>query len=360
MAKAQDPARDRLARLLRLVRGRRRAVIVAQDRPDPDGMASAAALKRLFTEKAHLETVIAASGESARAENVATLQFLGETLHDIADLDLDSFDVRVLVDTQPGFGNNSWPEDVPLDLIIDHHPRGSGIRPGQAADIRPSYGAASTIVTEYLRAADIEPDPQLATALLYGIKTDTQDLARGASPADNEAFLYLYARANRQLLAKIERERLPRSYFATLARALRSCDIYESVALCGMGEVTSPDALSEMADFFLRIEGIRWVLCYGLCDGQLHLSARTVVRQGNAGGIMAELVEGLGKGGGHDMLAGGQVPLSEDADRAALEREIELRLLRLLNIQTRTPEPLVPACPIRPVPAGPKADESIS
>lgn len=358
MAKAQDPARDRLARLLRLVRGRRRAVIVAQDRPDPDGMASAAALKRLFTEKAHLETVIAASGESARAENIATLQFLGETLHDIHDLDLESFDVRVLVDTQPGFGNNSWPEDVPLDIIIDHHPRGQGILPGQVADIRPSYGAASTIVTEYLRAADIEPDPQLATGLLYGIKTDTQDLARGATQADNEAFLYLYARANRQLLAKIERERLPRSYFATLAHALYACDIYESVALCGMGEVTSPDVLSEMADFFLRIEGIRWVLCYGLYDGQLHLSARTVVRQGNAGGVMASLVEGLGKGGGHDMMAGGQVPLPPDTDLASLARDLELRLLRLLNIQTRTPEPLVPVCPTQPVPAAPKADES--
>lgn len=342
MAKAREPARDRLARLLRAARGRR-CVIVAQDRPDPDGMATAAALRRILAEKAGVEAVIAASGESGRAENVATLQFLGETLHELDALDLGAFDFRVLVDTQPGFGNNSWPEDQPLDFILDHHPRGQGLPPRQFADIRPDYGAASTMATEYLRAAAIEPDPQLATVLLYGIKTDTQDLARGATAADNEAFLYLYARANRQLLAKIERERLPREYFVTLAVALSRCRIYDSVATCYLGEVRSPDVLSEMADLFLRLEGARWVLCYGLYDGQVHLSARTLVRQGNAGELMAALLDGLGEGGGHDMMAGGQAPLPDDGDLAAFSREIELRLLRLLDVRTRTPEPLVPA-----------------
>jgi len=341
MAKSQDAARDRLARLLRAARGCRRAVIAAQDRPDPDGMASAAALKRILEEKARVETLIAASGESDRAENVATLQFLGETLHDIEALDLADFDFRALVDTQPGFGNNSWPEDVPLNAVIDHHPRGQGIRPGILADIRPGYGAAATILTEYLLAAGIDPDPQLATALLYGIKTDTQDLARGASAADNEAFLYLYPRANRPLLAKIERERLSRSYFVTLAHALNTCRIYDTAAICALGEVDSPDTVSEMADLFLRLEGTRWVLCYGIYAGSLHLSARTVVRQGNAGAVMARVLEDIGEGGGHDMLAGGQAPLPSADEFRAFTREIELRFLRELDIQTRTPEPLV-------------------
>ena len=239
-------------------------------------------------------------------------------------------------------------DGLPLDLIVDHHPRGQGIRPGQVADIRPDYGAASTILTEYLQAAGIEPDPQLATALLYGIKTDTQDLGRGASPADAEAFLYLYPKANRRLLAKIERERLPRSYFATLAHALCRARIYDTAVLCRLGDVDSPDVLSEMADFLLRLEGTRWALCYGLYDGQLHLSARTIVRQGNAGSVMGRLLDGLGEGGGHEMLAGGQVPIHDDADLAALRRDIDLRFLRLLDIQTRTPEPLVASCPLPP------------
>jgi nanoRNase/pAp phosphatase (c-di-AMP/oligoRNAs hydrolase) len=344
MAKRTDPARDRLARLLRFARTRRRALIAAQDRPDPDGMACAAALKRLLTDKLRLPVVIAASGEVGRAENRAILQFLGEPLEDLDSLDLDSFDLRALVDTQPGFGNNSWPPDQPVHLVIDHHPRGRRFPTGTLADIRPDYGAASTILTEYLRAADIDPDPQLATVLLYGIKTDTQDLSRAAAAADTEAFLYLYPRANQRLLAKIERERLPRDYFALLARALLRCRLYDNVAICPVGTVASPDLLSEMADFFLRIEGIRWSLCHGAFDGQLHLSLRTILRQGNAGQVMAAALEDIGDGGGHDMMAGGQVPLTDDTPEAidALARDVELRFLRQLEVPTRTPEPLVP------------------
>ncbi|MFW6107230.1 MAG: DHH family phosphoesterase [bacterium] len=334
-----------MSRLLRFVRSRRRAVIVAQDRPDPDGMASAAALKRLLIEKARLEqAVVATSGEVGRAENRATLQFLGEPLEDIASLDLESFDVRALVDTQPGFSNNSWPSEVAVHLVMDHHPRGPGIEPAMLADIRPDYGATSTMITEYLRAAGIPPGPQLATVLLYGIKTDTQDLSRGASEADTEAFLFLYPRANQRLLAKIERERLPRAYFATLARALVACRIYDSVAICPLGSIDSPDTVSEMADFFLRIEGVRWSLCYGLFDGRLYLSVRTTVRQGNAGHVARAIVDDVGQGGGHEMLAGGQIPLHDTRPEAIenLARNIELRFLRATEVRTRTPEPLVP------------------
>ena len=97
-----------------------------------------------------------------------------------------------------------------------------------------------------------------------------------------------------------------------------------------------------MADLFLRIEGIRWVLCYGLYDARFHLSARTVLRQGGAGEVMSKLLDGIGEGGGHEMMAGGQAPLPPDGGLDARGRDIELRFLRLLDVQSRTPEPLVP------------------
>ena len=355
MAKRADIARDRLARLLRAARSCRRAVVAAQDRPDPDGMASAAALKRILKDIARLDVVIATSGDVGRAENRATLQYLGETLEALDSLDLEAFDFRALVDTQPGFGNNSWPHETPVHMIIDHHPRGRGVSPGTLADIRPKYGAASTILTEYLRAARLQPDPQLATALLYGIKSDTQDLSRGAAPADTKAFLYLYPRANHRLLAKIERERLPREHFATLSRALLACRLYDAACICPLGPVASPDVLAQMADFFLRIEGVRWSLCHGTFEGKLHISLRTILRQGNAGQIMAAIADGLGEGGGHDMMAGGQVPLPETGDDTleTLVREIELRFLRLADVSRRTPQALVPADPPAGVPQAP-------
>ncbi|NQT50989.1 DHH family phosphoesterase [bacterium] len=349
MAKASDRARTRLARLLHFVRGHRTAVVAVQDHPDPDGIACAAALKLLLEKKARIDVTLAATGEVVRAENRAALQFLGETLVDTASLDLAAFDLRALVDTQPGFGNCFWPDDVEAHIVIDHHPRGPRVTADQFTDIRTDYGAAATILTEYLRAADIEPNVQLATALLYGIKTDTQNLSRGASDADTDAFLYLYPRANHRALAKIERERLPRDYFATLARALADCRIYGNVAICNLGPIPAPDILGEMADFFLRIQGIRWVLVHGLVENRLHLSVRTDLRQGKAGDLAAALLDDIGSGGGHGMLAGGQAHLPTDVDddgeTDTLEetvREIELRFLRLIEVPTRTPERLIP------------------
>lgn len=349
MGKKPDPARTRLARLLQFVRGHQTAVIAVQDHPDPDGIASAAALKRLLQDKARIAVTLAATGEVVRAENRAALQFLGETLEDTASLDLHSFDLRALVDTQPGFGNCFWPPDVPVHIVIDHHPRGTRIQPEQFTDIRPHYGAAATMLVEYLQAADVEPDSRLATLLLYGIKTDTQDLSRGTTDADTHAFLYLYPRANHRLLAKFERERLPREHFATLARALDDCRLYGNVAICNLGAIGSPDILGEMADFFLRIQGIRWVLCHGLVESKLHVSVRTDLRQGRAGELAAQLMEDIGSGGGHDMLAGGQAQLPADANGdgeadtpEATIREVELRFLRLIEVPTRTPEPLIP------------------
>ena len=365
MGKPTDPSRDRLERLLRVARGSGRAVIAVQDHPDPDGIASAAALKRLLQEKAGVEATLAAAGEIRRAENRAALQFLGETFEDTASLDLQAFDLRVLVDAQPGFGNNSWPDDVPVHVVIDHHPRGPGIQPDQLADIRPDYGATATILVEYLRAAGLEPDAQLATALLYGIKTDTQDLSRGAAPADIEAFLYLYPRANHRLLAKIERERLPRQYFALLARALADCRVYDNVAVCSLGPIDSPECLSEIADLLLRAEGVQWVLCHGLVGPKLHLSVRTVERQGRAGQLTADLLDPLGSGGGHHMLAGGQVPLPADADGdgqddpvGATVREVELRFLRATRVPTRTAEPLIPTAAAASEGQGPEPEDS--
>ena len=81
-----------------------------------------------------------------------------------------------LVDVQPPYF------DQPLgrvDLVVDHHPKRTPFK-ARFTDLRTGYGATSTIFTEYLRAIGMEPSQRLATALLYGIKTDTLFLERVA------------------------------------------------------------------------------------------------------------------------------------------------------------------------------------
>ena len=72
-------------------------------------------------------------------------------------------------------------------------------------DIRPQYGAVSTLLTEYLRAYHIRPGIRLATALQYGIRTDTATFTRTATEIDLRAYQYLAAHGAPALLTPITR-----------------------------------------------------------------------------------------------------------------------------------------------------------
>src|SRR5262249_57254772 len=109
-----------------------------------------------------------------------------------------------MVDVQPSFLEERFDE---VDLVIDHHPVERPIH-ALIKDVRPSYGATSTILVEYLRALDVKITQRLATALVYGIKADTLGLERGGSKADLDAFAFVYMLAHHHVLRRIERPEL--------------------------------------------------------------------------------------------------------------------------------------------------------
>ncbi|MFH1730675.1 MAG: DHH family phosphoesterase, partial [Planctomycetota bacterium] len=327
---AKKPStRTRLAELKRLTKGRRRVLILLQDNPDPDAIASAAALKLLLKELAGCDTVIAHDGVVGRAENRSMLRYLGASLRPAADIALDKFDLIAMVDTQPMFANSPIQDHGEVDIVIDHHER-SGRMPGvRLCDIRPNYGATSSILGEYLREAGITPSIPVATALAYGIQSDTQDFGRETSEADIAVFTELYPLANKRLLSRIENEQQPRDYFTAVSRALRDARTYRDVALCWLGRMINPDMTGEIADLLVRLDEADWALVQGLYKGTLYLSIRTDHRNVRADAVAKKIVAELGAAGGHEMIAGGQVPVGRDslplADR--LRKQVERNFL---------------------------------
>src|SRR2546425_9859905 len=92
------------------------------------------------------------------------------------------FDRLPSVDLQPPHLSNP-PEQI--DLVIDHHPEQFNYK-SHIKDIRPSYGATSTVLLEYLLCANSVIGTRLATAMLYGIKSDTFALSREVNEWDVE------------------------------------------------------------------------------------------------------------------------------------------------------------------------------
>ena len=326
----------RLDMLVEALNGAGNVLILPHNDPDPDAIASAVALRHLLMERLNVESRIAYKGIIGRAENKALTRYLGHPLRNLTNSDLSWAEAIALVDTQPGAGNNALSPGSTVTVVIDHHPLREETAAATFVDVRVDAGATSTILAEYLQAAAIEPAAPLATALFYGIKTDTIGLGRGASPADATAYFYLQPRIDADALIEIERAQVPAEYFRSFDTALQAARLYEGgVVISYVGQMVYPDLAAEMADLLLRLEGTRWVICMGAYREELVISVRTRRRQDGAGRLVQRLVGNRGAAGGHGTMAGGHLPLTdEDPEQAAMQ--LGQRALQLLKVSAGT------------------------
>jgi nanoRNase/pAp phosphatase (c-di-AMP/oligoRNAs hydrolase) len=324
--------RARVQRLREHFANAERVLIMMQDDPDPDAIASALALKTLLG-RSKSGATIATFGMITRPENRAMARLLEIDVEQLKPRALEDYDKLALVDTQPAFFEEALGE---VDLVIDHHPEETPVR-ARLRDVRPSYGATSTILTEYLRAADVKIRERLATALLYGIKSDTLHLERGATRADMEAFAYLHPLANRNTLRRIERPDLPDAALDVLTRGLAGRRLTEGVMFVHLGAVGYPELVAQFADFMLQVEGAEWSVVSGLVNGELHVSVRNVGWVRAAGDVVRDAFGDLGGAGGHRSMAKAVVRLRDwraaglPADEREMSEIIATRFLAALR-----------------------------
>ncbi len=331
--------------LLRALRGKKALLVVTHTNPDPDGMASGFALGWLVEKKLGIPATLAFHGDIFRAENKAMVRVLDLPLVPLEKVDLSLFDGLALVDTQPGFGHTVLPEDLLPDVVVDHHvpPGGKGVLELPFVDIRPEVGATSSILAEYLEDLELEIPPRVATALYYGIRTDTADLSRNVSDLDKKAHLDLYPLVDREALRAVTHPAVTASYFQALRKALTTARIYGSTVICSLRRTDNPEMVAEVADLFLRLEGVSWVVCGGLFEGTYYLSVRAAERKGkDAWLLLKDVLKGEGTFGGHGSVAGGRIPTVDDSDRGLrrLENRLKRSFLEVLGERGSTPRKL--------------------
>jgi nanoRNase/pAp phosphatase (c-di-AMP/oligoRNAs hydrolase) len=243
-----------------------------------------------------------------------------EVLDEGADVTEHVRGAVALIDTQPGFGNSPLDKDFPVTICIDHHGNSGDNGHVRFRDVRPWIGASSTILTQYYQAAQVEPSTAIATALFYGIKTDTKSLSRDTSAADIGAYFYLLKYVDVDAVVEIETAEVPADYFRSLNRAIQAARVIDGVVTCFLGAVAYPDLTAEVADMFLRLEGVNWVICSSEFEDDLYVSVRARDADADADGLAQEIVGQEGTAGGRNTLAGGQIPLNgsdQDAEEAA-------------------------------------------
>jgi nanoRNase/pAp phosphatase (c-di-AMP/oligoRNAs hydrolase) len=234
------------------------------------------------------------------------IQLLDVEIEQVNTETLAQYDGIALVDVQPPYFGDLLPS---VDAVVDHHPLVASYA-AHYRDVRTDFGATSTIFVQYLQAIDAKITQRLATALYYGIKTDTLFLGRETTEADVEAFTYLYPLANHNLIRRMERPKLPLRDLDAFGYALRARTIIGSTFFTHLGLVEREDVLPQFAEFCLQVEGVERSVVSGIFSGNLVVSLRNDAHGKSVGELARQAFGPFGSAGGHRTMAKAVIPLA--------------------------------------------------
>jgi len=319
-----------------------RLVLCTHRHPDPDGLGALVGLQYLLKEEFDLESDLVLEGRIRRAENVAMRELLEIHALPKGGVDPENYAGCIVVDSQPEFSHTHPPGAIPVLAVLDHHELPSDAPQKEVPPfdwVDPSYGATSTMVYDLLQHYAVTPDERASTALFCGVRYDTNDLARDATSLDVAAYQTLQQLANRRILSSIDQPELPRNYFRQMGAAIEHCEVFGPLLLTLMGEVSSPESVAEIADWFVRLEGDQWSLAGGACDGRYQVSLRTDMPGADAYPALKHIVGAEGSCGGHGRMAGGQISLAGQ-DLEQVMAHVRQRALEVFGVEGNPGEPL--------------------
>lgn len=291
-----------VCRILKELKYAEKVYIQPHNIPDPDAIASSFGLKTLLAYKGieskiiHVETI-----EKANSKKMVELFGIEMTVQDT--IQYDKKDYVILVDSQIGHSNitNLFYENR---LVVDHHEVTQDTCDYLYQDIRPQVGACASIITAYFQEEDIPIPINVATALLYGIMMDTDNLTRRVSDLDIAMFYFLYNQADIRLIKSLKLNQIVKSDLIAYAKALDSVEIYGYLGFVHI--VNCNDSLlGTISDMVNTIEGVLVVVAYAKRSDGVKFSIRSEMNKVKANTLVRYIIHDKGVGGGHNEMAGG-------------------------------------------------------
>lgn len=303
---ARTETLKKIAMINEIVLQKPKAVILIWGSPDPDAMASAFALKYLIRNTRN-DAKIIYMRDFSRPENIAMKILLKIPMEQFRPGDLTD-SVVLIVDAQQTFFSES--SEIAADIVIDHHPITKSIE-YKFSDIRPLYGATATILAEYLLTVEKTIPKQIATALYYGLIVDTNNLSRNASDADIDAFRRLKKLTDENIVRAIELSQMPIVVLDYFGLALSSKKVAGNIIFSYLGEIKDVEVCPYIADFFMRISGISWVIVGCRSGRNLYLIFRSDGFRNDVGDLASALFGSYGQAGGHRTMARAEFPVEK-------------------------------------------------
>ena len=286
--------------------------IITHKNPDPDAISSAIALAEIakHANPKSLATRIFYEGNIGHQENRTFVNLLDIKMEHLTPEALQKCTYLALVDCPSPGVNNDVPPQTRINIIIDHHNDGSHVATQNTfIDIRPSVGATASILTQYLQELDVPVDKRVATALLYGIRTDTREFKHNVTPQDLNYAGFLLPLTDADLLDKIMSPSMSQETLDVIGTAITKRKIQSGYLFANVGYVMNRDALPQAADILITLEGVNTALVYGITDNTIVISARNRDIRLHIGNALSEAFGEIGDAGGHPNMAAAQLPL---------------------------------------------------
>lgn len=280
--------------------------------PDPDAIASAYGLQKLL----EMYGVASTLCYDGRIDKLSSSKML-DTFHirmlpyESLVSDMKETDRIICVDTQKHAGNVT---DFVGDEVacIDHHPTYVPME-YRYRDIRIT-GACATLIAEYYAMAGKEPDRDVATALLYGLKMDTLQFTRGVTELDIKMFGFLLPRCDQEQLSNLERNNMEFADLKAYGAAIESIELYDKVGFSCI-PFSCPDAMiAILSDFILALIEVEVAVVFSFREDGVKLSVRSEDPNVHAGNLLHAALKDIGNGGGHASMGGGLIGIDHLPD----------------------------------------------
>ena len=304
-----------------------RHVIVLQNFPDPDAIASAFA-HNLLSGLFDIETTLLYSGKISHHQNAALVKLLGIDLvrYDPA-LDFKDYSGAVFIDNQGTTADEITraleAAGLPTLIVIDHHDRQDRLKPA-FSDIR-LLGATATLYAGYLERGPLTLSKSqrehvlAATALLHGLITDTGGFVQ-AGPEDFQAARFLSQFRDATMLDQIMHQARSKQTMDVIRQALGKRLVVEGFSLAGIGYLRAEDrdAIPQAADFLLTEENVHTTIVYGIVTsdtrhesvvGSMRTSKLTVSPDEFLKETLGSNHDGHSYGGGKTSAGGFEIPI---------------------------------------------------
>ena len=302
-------------------------VIQCHDNPDADALASGYGVYTYLQEHGKNARLIYAGNNPIQKANLVMMTMALEIPVEHVE-SLDKPQLLVTVDCQYG-EDNVRHFDAYNTAIIDHHQLAVEIpekpvaleedlvkdmqanQPIRLSEIRSNLGSCSTLVWDMLKkeGVDVNANKNLATALYYGLLTDTNNFTEISHPLDKD--LRDEAIFEKSLITKFINTNLSLDELVIAGKALIDYKYNEEYRFAIVqAEPCDPNILGVISDLVLEVDVVDTCVVYSILPRGIKLSVRSCVKEVKACELVQVVTEGIGSGGGHLVKAGGFIKKS--------------------------------------------------